>query len=253
MNTIYIYLIEDSISYRMDLKQALTKYFEDHNSSILFTIQPINNYIAFYETLEKKQINDNDIFFIDIFLNTYFTGIDFGKKIRQINQVCNIIFLTSASDKAITTINEKIYPSAYLLKSEYSEINQIQIFDLFDSLNLKVHDTDNRIAVTSSSSSSNFIIKKSDILFISVLKGHRKKLFVKTRNSDLVIDGTLSNIKSKLSSPTFYLDFKSVIINNDAIKSISPINHSLIFQNDYEFEMNSKSLYKLLKFQKEPK
>lgn len=248
MNNISIYLIEDSISYRMDLKNSIQKYLDTHHLAPNFDIYPIQNYIQFYENLEAENINSNDIFIIDIHLNSYFNGIDFGIKLRTINRSSKIVYLTSDSDKAVLAINKKTYPSAYLLKSNDIEMTQIQLFKLFSTLNLNIPDTDKTITVTSYT--SKFIVNISDIIFITIFKGAKKKLIIKTLDSDLVVDGTLSNIKSKLTSPPFYFDFKSIIINVSKIKSISPLNQLIIFKNDSELEMKTKSLYKLLNFQK---
>ncbi|WP_406834996.1 LytTR family transcriptional regulator DNA-binding domain-containing protein [Lactococcus lactis] len=248
MNTISIYLIEDSISYRMDLKKTITNYLDEQNLVLNFDVYPIQNYTKFYENLEINNINDNDIFIIDIHLNTYFNGIDIGKKIRTFNQNCKIIYLTSAADKAMVAINQKTYPSAYLMKSDDIEITQMQLFKLFTSLILNHPDTDKTITVTSYTSS--FILNISDIIFISVFKGAKNKLLISTLDSDLVVDGTLASIKSKLSSPPFYFDFKSIIININNIKCISPFNQLITFKNGSELEMKTKLLYKLLKFQK---
>lgn len=248
MNNISIYIVEDSVSYRMDLKNSITKYLDKHNLVLNFKVYPIQNYTKFYKNLETERINDDDIFIIDIYLNTYFTGIDLGKKLRTINQNCKIIYLTSAADQAIVAINQKINPSAYLMKSNDIEITQMQLFQLFTSLSLNVADTEKTIIVTSYT--SNFILNTSDIIFITVYKGAKNKLVIKTSDSELIVDGSLSSIKSKLFSPPFYFDFKSIIINNNKIKSISPLDQTIVFKNGSKLEMKAKLLYKLLKFQK---
>lgn len=248
MSTISIYLIEDSISYRISLKNYIMKYLDSANLIFNFDIQSIQNYIQFYENLENKIINDDDIFIIDIYLNTFFTGIDIGKKIRSINSYCKIIYLTSAADKAIEIINQKISPNAYIMKSEDPEITQMQLIDLFVSLNLDVTNTDKTITVNSYT--SNLVLNLSDILYICIFKGARNKLIVKTLNSDLIIDGTISKMKTRLPSPPFYLDFKSIIINNSKIKNISTIKQQITFTNDVELEIKQRLLYKLLRFQR---
>ena len=248
MNVISIYLIEDSISFRVDLKRLIKMYLNEHKLAINYEVHYIQNYIKFYENLETENITDNDIFIIDIYLNTYFNGIDLGKKLRTINQNSKIIFLTSAADKAIDTINQKINPSAYLMKSSDMEITQMQLFELLASFNLDIIETEKNIILKSYTSTITLTV--SDILFISVFKGARKKLKIKTLNSDLVVDGTLSDIKTKLSSPPFYLDFKSIIINNSRVQSISIFNQNVTFKNGFELELKPKLLYKLIRFQK---
>lgn len=228
MNNISFYLIEDSVSYRMYFKNSITKYMNKHKLLLNFDVYPIQNYTKFYENLGTESINYNAIFIIDIYLNTYFTGIDLGKKILSINQ--------------------KTCPSDYLMKSDDIEIMQIQLFKLFTPLNLNISDTDKTI--TGASYTSSIRLNISDINFISIFKEAKRKVIVKTLDSDLVVDGTLSSIKSKLSFPPFYFGFKSIIINSNKIKSISPFNHLITFKNGSELDMKTKTLYKLSTFQK---
>lgn len=243
-----IYLIEDSVSYRIYLKNVLTRYQEQNNLTFDYTVQPILNYVRFYEHLDDQVINNNDIFIIDIYLNTYFTGIDFGKKLRKINQSCKIIYLTSATDKSLIAINQRTYPSAYLIKSDDPEVIQIKLINLIPSLFFEEHKTDETL--TLQSNNTNFVINVSDILYISVLKGYRNKINILTTDSKLIVDGRLSSIKSQLSSPPFYLDLKSFIINYNKIESISASNQRIIFKNGFELQLNQKLIYKLLRFQK---
>lgn len=245
-----IYVIEDSIGYQLDLKKLINKYFLTYNISDTYDLIIIQNYNNFYETLEKQTINDSDIFIVDIQLNSYIDGIDFGVKLRSLNKKCKIIYLTSATNKAADIINHQIIPNAYLMKSDDLSVTQMQLSDLFQSF-ISNDFNNNSLHVTSYG--AHFVLSISEIVLISVLKGHRNKLKIHTVDSSLVVDGTLSKMKPHLSSPPFYLDFKSIIINYEKIKKISTQDQTISFINNFELTLNSKLLYKLLKFQKELK
>lgn len=248
MLTIPIYLIEDNIRYRMDLKNAMKKYIKNNPLITSYEVLPIQNYIDFYERLDTLSINNSDIFIIDIQLNTYFNGIDLGKKIREKNKKSQIVFLTSFNDKAIDIINCQIYPSAYFTKTHDLEVIHFQLIDLFNSL--KFNDLDIGETITVSSNSVKIVLNLSDVLYISILKGFRNKLLVQTMNTEIVIDGSLAKLKEKLPSPPFYLGFKSIIVNYNNIKSLSPMEEFVVFKNDSHLDLNSKLIYKLINFQK---
>ena len=82
------------------------------------------------------------------------------------------------------------------------------------------------------------------------MKGFRNQVLVQTTDSKIVIQTTLSKLKSDLPSPPFCLDFKSVIINFTNIESLSSIHQLVTFKNNIELELSSKLINKLVKFQK---
>ena len=49
-------------------------------------------------------------------MNAYYSGIELGEMLREKNEKCKIVYLTSHPNKAITVINRKITPSGYLIK-----------------------------------------------------------------------------------------------------------------------------------------
>lgn len=248
MKIIKIFLIEDNISYRIDLKNQIVKYFDNNNLRLKFDITLINNYNNFFETITKNSIDDTDIFIIDIELNTYFSGIDLSKKIREYNEICKIIFLTSHSEKAIDAINQKISPAAYLLKSDDLEMLQFQIIDLFEILMLDSPTHNNMLILPSHT--KDIILYYPEILYISHMNGFRNQVLIQTIDTQIIIKTTLTKLKQLLPSPPFYLNFKSIIINCNSISSLSSLNEIIIFKNDIELELSSKLIKKLVNFQK---
>ncbi len=64
------------------------------------------------------------IFFLDIDLNAYYSGIELGEMLREKNAKCKIVYLTSHPNKAIAVINRNITPSGYLIKEFTYEKNK---------------------------------------------------------------------------------------------------------------------------------
>lgn len=251
MKKITVYLIEDSISYWIEFRNEFEKFIEKHNLFFKYKLVYIQNYIEYYDNLEIYDIKDNDIFIVDIYLNTYFTGIDFSKKLRNKNSNTTIIFLTSLENKAIEVINNSIQPKAYFIKSPNIEITRNNIFDLFHSIELDYLQRGNLLVTTTDH--INLVLNYSDILFISVKKGTRNKLILQTIDSDIVIQGSMSKLKKELGNSNFYIDFKSIIINMNNIKGLSLSEGKIIFINEYELFLNSRFLSKLINSYNEDK
>lgn len=76
------------------------------------------------------------IFFLDIDLNAYYSGIELGEMLREKNAKCKIVYLTSHPNKAIAVINRNITPSGYLIKEfTYEKIKNIQSYLLKEKEN----------------------------------------------------------------------------------------------------------------------
>lgn len=100
------------------LKNASRNFGRIQNfiKSLKFEIVQGLNVIQFVEFIKNNEIYSSDIFFLDIDLNAYYSGIELGEMLREKNEKCKIVYLTSHPNKAITVINRKITPSGYLIK-----------------------------------------------------------------------------------------------------------------------------------------
>lgn len=110
-----IFILDDSLVFEKMLVEILEE------SRILlspwkFEIVQGLNVIQFVEFIKNNEIYSSDIFFLDIDLNAYYSGIELGEMLREKNEKCKIVYLTSHPNKAITVINRKITPSGYLIK-----------------------------------------------------------------------------------------------------------------------------------------
>lgn len=215
----------------------------------LVKVNEVINEISFYKELAGLKIQNSDLFFIDIELKTYFTGIDLAKEVRKKNPYCSIIFVTSFESRGLEIINENILPLAYLVKSKDKQYMKSKIEDILHT------------AIRNSSSEDEYIlfqergydqlIKEKEILYISPVKGLKSTLLVKSFDSEIMVTGSLKKIKELLQDDLFYKDMKSFIINMRSIKTVYRTEGVVLFQEDSTLTVGKISARKLSKGLKE--
>lgn len=238
------YIIDDDFV----IRKALSSMVEEAGTGLVKVNEVINE-ISFYKELAGLKIQNSDLFFIDIELKTYFTGIDLAKEVRKKNPYCSIIFVTSFESKGLEIINENILPLAYLVKSKDKQYMKNKIEDILHT------------AIRNSSSEDEYIlfqergydqlIKEKDILYISPVKGLKSTLLVKSFDSEVMVTGSLKKIKELLQDDLFYKDMKSFIINMRNIKTVYRTEGVVLFQEDSTLTVGKISARKLSKGLKE--
>lgn len=110
-----IFILDDSLVFEKMIEDILE---ESRNLLIPWNFEIIKglNVMQFVEFVKNNDIRSSDIFFLDIDLNAYYSGIELGEMLREKNAKCRIVYLTSHPNKAIAVINRNITPSRYLIK-----------------------------------------------------------------------------------------------------------------------------------------
>ena len=242
-----VYLIEDDFSFRTLTKNTLLKKIKNKITYLNLNVIEVNNINTFYKNIANMVIGDFDIFLVDIQLQTYVDGLDFGAQIRKNNTECKIIYLTSVDNKAIQIINQGIAPEAYLMKELDAEIMEFELYDIFKKIELEYivnHKTSGKTILLNSKDRS-FLILLNDILYISVLPGLRNTLLLKTEAKEIIIDGSINKLKKELPHPPFALNLKSYIINTSNINYFSTKDGSIEFKNKEKIYLSPKMINKI--------
>ncbi|OJG74134.1 hypothetical protein RV12_GL002772 [Enterococcus quebecensis] len=202
------------------------------------------------EEIPTLNISDNDIFFLDIDLKTQYSGIDLANKIRQVNSKCNIIFLTSFEDKAISIINSDIFPLGYLVKNP---VDSTELKSTIESVLMKVESLtktawrqDQDIATFMNGYDSIYINCK-DILYIESLKGLKGRVLIKTLTEELIIEGKIGKIKNNLKQGYLFSALQSYIINLENITLINRKHGTITFSGDHELFVGTRIIDKVKK------
>lgn len=243
---IHVYLIDDEFAYRKRL-QEIIETFSLFTGNFSLQVISVNEQDSFFSELDEFVINDNDIFLLDIDLQTYYSGIDIAKKIRQKNQQSFILFLTNSEDKGIDVINRGIQATSYLIKGVTSDPRILE--ESFTSIKNEIlHRLQDRDSYLSFKKFGQVIfVKYEDILYIKSMTGIRNMIVIHTKDSEQVVEGTINKLKDTIKSSDLYTELKSYIINLNHIGSLERSTGLIIFDDGHELEVGKRIIDKLKK------
>lgn len=237
-----IFLIDDEFIMRHKLKRMLQE-----QKVPVSDIYEIYNEIQFYNNVSFDSINDDDCFFIDINLEKNFNGIDIAQKIRAFNNKCFIIFISILDNKGIEIINKQISPVGYIIKTEsYDQIkHNLQL--IFNQIRYQLNTlTDSTIIFTLSNYSQQ--LSESSIMYITTAYHYKNMILVHYDKGQLLAKDKLKNIKKNISSPYFFCDLKSYIINTSHLNTINTKDGSITFNDEKTLYVGVASARKILNF-----
>lgn len=243
-NNIRIYLIEDDFTLRKKMNTIIHS-FDFLSSKTPYEVIQIEEFSTFFNGMDTFVIDDNDIFLIDIDLQTYFSGIDLAKKIRTRNPYCFILFLTNYEDKAIDIINEEIYAKSYLVKGATldSEVFKETFSSIQSEILYRIQDKD--AYASFKKFGETVFVKWEQIIYIKSISGMRNMMLIHTKDSEQVVEGTISKLKNTIDSPYLYTQLKSFIINLNHIVSLNYPLGIIQFDDLTELEVGKRILNKL--------
>ncbi|MGG5359254.1 MULTISPECIES: LytR/AlgR family response regulator transcription factor [unclassified Enterococcus] len=250
--TTRIFILEDSLIFEKTICEILEEtkpLWKPMEYEIIHDFNPAQ----FMEFVRANEIRSNDLFFLDIDLNYHYNGLDIGEKIREKSEDCKIVYLTSHSDKAITAINQHVYPNAFIVKQMTYEQNRKEIQSFL--LRLK---KEWAIPVSSSPKkdswavvrygNSDHYISYEDILYLESAPGYKNKVVLVLKDEELLVNGTIKKYKETLCSERLCKDLKAYLINIDNILSINRAEEIVTFKNKGQLTLGKRSIDKLKKF-----
>ncbi len=244
-----IFILDDSLVFEKMIEDILE---ESRNLLIPWNFEIIKglNVMQFVEFVKNNDIRSSDIFFLDIDLNAYHSGIELGEMLREKNAKCKIVYLTSHPNKAIAVINRNITPSGYLIKEFTYEKNKknIQSYLLKEKENEPVQQANKKKWTSVRYGNSDHYIHYDEILYLMSMPGYKNKIGLVLKDEETLINGTIKKYKKTLEYEYLCKDLKAYIINTENITSISRVNEVVTFTNGEQLEMGKRSIDKLKKF-----
>ena len=244
-----IFILDDSLVFEKMIEDILE---ESRNLLIPWNFEIIKglNVMQFVEFVKNNDISSSDIFFLDIDLNAYYSGIELGEMLREKNAKCKIVYLTSHPNKAIAVINRNITPSGYLIKEFTYEKNKknIQSYLLKEKENEPVQQANKKKWTSVRYGNSDHYIHYDEILYLMSMPGYKNKISLVLKDEETLINGTIKKYKKTLEYEYLCKDLKAYIINTENITSISRVNEVVTFTNGEQLEMGKRSIDKLKKF-----
>ena len=244
-----IFILDDSLVFEKMIEDILE---ESRNLLIPWNFEIIKglNVMQFVEFVKNNDIRSSDIFFLDIDLNAYHSGIELGEMLREKNAKCKIVYLTSHPNKAIAVINRNITPSGYLIKEFTYEKNKknIQSYLLKEKENEPAQQANKKKWTSVRYGNSDHYIHYDEILYLMSMPGYKDKIGLVLKDEETLINGTIKKYKKTLEYEYLCKDLKAYIINTENIASISRVNEVVTFTNGEQLEMGKRSIDKLKKF-----
>lgn len=244
-----IFILDDSLVFEKMIEDILE---ESRNLLIPWNFEIIKglNVMQFVEFVKNNDIRSSDIFFLDIDLNAYYSGIELGEMLREKNAKCRIVYLTSHPNKAIAVINRNITPSGYLIKEFTYEKNKknIQSYLLKEKENEPVQQANKKKWTSVRYGNSDHYIHYDEILYLMSMPGYKNKIGLVLKDEEALINGTIKKYKKTLEYEYLCKDLKAYIINTENIASINRVNEVVTFTNGEQLEMGKRSIDKLKKF-----
>jgi two-component system response regulator AgrA len=247
MELIRVFIIEDLFTHRSLLKRAVKNIGLPNLS---FEVLPIEDYIGFYEEIDHLSIRDTDIFIIDLDLKSFYNGIDYAKKIRKCNLYSGIIFLTADDQQGIHVINQRIQATSYLVKDVFDiatiEGTLSEAILSIRELHEKIYVEHNDQYLFVQTDGKYLKIRLSSVLYFETIKTMKGYLHLKTLSHDVIIRGTISEMRNKLENIHFFItNLRSLIINLHTVETINPSEGQIIFCNDEQLFVGRKVLKKV--------
>lgn len=217
-----IYILDDNFAQIKIVQTACTELLKE--LQIFYELIAIESLTKFYKDLENLSIYSCDIFFIEINLNHYYNGIDFARKIKQMNSNTNIIFFTRNRQAPIEIINLNIYPLAYIIKNDslnYSLYNDLKpVFKKILVMNSELHCSSKKIKLKTGANI--YYFDTYEINYIETDSTNRQTLNVCLINQkSLKLKKKMKHLKTELHLFQDMIIFKSIIINKRNIKVIN--------------------------------
>lgn len=242
-----VFVIDDHFMMRKRLIEIIQSY-----SNKSFEIIEVKNERLFFSELDNFVINNSDIYFVDIDLKNYFTGIDLAEKLRKNNEYCFIIFVTNYETKSIEVLNRQIFPLGFLSKAQEKTTFSTQIIDyLNQATKIAIDRLNKEQRVVVGDYEQEVILFEKDILYLATAPGYKNSLILRHRDGELLIQGKLKDYKKWLTSPAFCCELKSFIINVSYIDKIINSEGVIQLQDGSTLDIGKSGTKKVRGFLKE--
>ncbi|BDR58098.1 LytR/AlgR family response regulator transcription factor [Xylocopilactobacillus apicola] len=206
----------------------------------------------FEEIISNLETNGLNIYFLDIDLNNdRYNGIDLALKIRQIDPLGFIIFITSYFEYGMLTFEYKIGAFDYIIKSLDSAILKEKINNVLNAVaqrhqfilnNQEKIDNDSKSIKFVSDYEEQFVLIE-ELIMLEMIGNH--KLQVITKDRIFECNGTLGGFESKLPN-YFFRCHRSVIINLKKVIKRSIKDESFVLSNGAEVQCSTRKQKKCI-------
>lgn len=222
-----IFVCDDEEHYLNQLTRIIQNYILFKTRQVVLKLSTTNpNKIL--STVEQN-IEEDNLFFLDVDLKATITGIELAEKIKSIDPNAKIVFITTHGELYSLVFQYQIETMDYIEKNQFATVE--------DRIKSCIDKALERFFLSSASKEERITLKVGDqiervpvskiLFFESSFKSHRIEVHLK--NQQFEFYGKLADIV-KLH-PSFIASHKSFVVNIENIRSIDMKERILTFEN----------------------
>lgn len=201
------------------LKKMTERFFLDNN--MMCRVDTFETFSAFY-----KVQNQYDLVFLDYSIPPE-NGIDFAKKLRNVNKKIFIVFETSFREHVFESFMLDTF--RYLLKP----IKEEEVISTLEDF-VRIYQTDRKIVIPTSQKT--FFVDADEVMYI---EADRKYSTVRTTTGFVKTNKGISHYEAEINNPHFFRTHRSYIVNMRYVSVIE--KKTIILTNGEKIIVSSKT------------
>lgn len=237
-----IFICEDENEVLKRIERVIKNYIMINDLSIEI-ITSSTNPLNILEESSKHGIANS--YFLDIDLGeNAMTGIDLGKKIRDIDPFAKLIYITSFDNMQVRILNEMIAPLAYIIKNS-SDMNEnirkvlTKAYEQYIK-STRLNSNIGKVPIKVGLKQEFYDI--SELLYFEALEGHKIRLNL-VNDKEITFFGKISNLE--ILHPSIYICHRSYAINLENIDKLD--SETIIFKDGTSIYLSSKTIRRIKK------
>lgn len=237
-----IFICEDDNEVLKRIERVIKNYIMINDLSIEI-ITSSTNPLNILEESSKHGIANS--YFLDIDLGeNAMTGIDLGKKIRDIDPFAKLIYITSFDNMQVRILNEMIAPLAYIIKnsSDMDENIRKVLTKAYEQYikSTRLNSNIGKVPIKVGLKQEFYDI--SELLYFEALEGHKIRLNL-VNDKEIPFFGKISNLE--ILHPSIYICHRSYAINLENIDKLD--SETVIFKDGTSIYLSSKTIRRIKK------
>lgn len=237
-----IFICEDDNEVLKRIERVIKNYIMINDLSIEI-ITSSTNPLNILEESSKHGIANS--YFLDINLGeNAMTGIDLGKKIRDIDPFAKLIYITSFDNMQVRILNEMIAPLAYIIKnsSDMDENIRKVLTKAYEQYikSTRLNSNIGKVPIKVGLKQEFYDI--SELLYFEALEGHKIRLNL-VNDKEITFFGKISNLE--ILHPSIYICHRSYAINLENIDKLD--SETVIFKDGTSIYLSSKTIRRIKK------
>ena len=218
-----LYICEDNILQRKMLERIIENEIMTNGLNMKISLST-GNPMDILEALEKNP-KEEGIYILDVELEHEICGIELAKRIREIDVLGKIIFVTVRRDLAEMIFIHKIEAMDYIVKDNLEDM----AYRIKECLKLSNHqlniERNNKNFLWIKSGSETYVTSVEDIIYFEYIYNRRICLY--TKDNQFEFSGSIKKLEEE--NMDFFYCHKSFVINVKKVKTV--------FRKDFEVEM----------------